>query len=989
MLLGCSTTKSKDEQSKFKKFYHNTTSKYNGFFNAKEIMSNTLVELDQLHQDNYNKILPVYNYVEVENPKSVTPELDRAIEKVITVATIHDLSNYVDDCYVLMGKAQYLKQDYASAEETFQYFEEQFDPKNPYGREYSKAKPQSAKERKKAKDKERKEKQKEREEENKIKQEKREAEKKLREEESKRRKKEKNKKKKKKKKSKEESERERAARKATKEAAEKAAPKKLTEEEKAEQKAAEEAQKEKEEFEKEKAKLKEAEEELKRKANREQGEGGIFKNKTSYYQGLYWLARTYIERDRFSAASYLLDRLEATSPLEDEVSDKIPAARAHLLLRSGEEDAALVALQSAIEKEDDKQLKARYAFIRAQIYEAKNNTALAYDEYKIAKKYSPDYEMKFNAELNEIKLSYRTGNIGRDKVESKLNKMLREAKNEPFSDQIYFTMAQVKLDAGEVDGAIADFESALGSTGGNKNVKLEAYYKLAELLFNEGYYREAKANYDKALAAMPVSDERYKKVQRLAENLKGIANNIELLNLQDSLIGLSLKSEDDLNELAREELTKQAELNKNQPTKPSNILKANNTINSLGRSNFFAYNPIALNQGKIEFRRLWNDRILEDNWRRSLRTDAGTPSLDNNKGDGNEEVEITQEQIDAFLREVPRSPTQKKAAHVKISNALFNLGIQFRERLRNHEKAVEVLERLVNEYPEFEKRDEALYYLYLSQDALNNNIKAQAVLNKLKSEYPDSKFTKLATDPSYANALRSSEESIGQYYETTYVMFEKGNHQGVLDRIKEKSKLFASEDDEYDAKFDLLQAMSFGSLEGKPRYIKELQSLIKRHKGTDEEVRAKEILRFLNGDSTAFNEILYEEGVDKFTVADNKLHYVFVVVYEQGKNLQPLKIAVSDYNKKFHRSDKLSITTIALNPASDSHIILIRSFKDKKAAMTYLNDVKKNEDKFINKPGREEIGYDLFAATQKNYRELVKQRNVNAYREFFNEHYRN
>ena len=121
LLSGCSTTKSKDDQSKFKKFYHNTTSKYNGFFNAKEIMATTLVELDDLHEDNYNKVLPVYNYVAVENPKSVTPELDKAIEKVITVATIHDLSNYVDDCYVLMGTAQYLKQDYASAEETFQY----------------------------------------------------------------------------------------------------------------------------------------------------------------------------------------------------------------------------------------------------------------------------------------------------------------------------------------------------------------------------------------------------------------------------------------------------------------------------------------------------------------------------------------------------------------------------------------------------------------------------------------------------------------------------------------------------------------------------------------------------------------------------------------------------------------------------------------------------------------------------------------------------
>ena len=145
----------------------------------------------------------------------------------------------------------------------------------------------------------------------------------------------------------------------------------------------------------------------------------------------------------------------------------------------------------------------------------------------------------------------------------------------------------------------------------------------------------------------------------------------------------------------------------------------NRNITSVGRSSFFAYNPIALNQGQTEFRKTWNERVLEDNWRRSLRSDATSASLEDEINEADEELTITDEQIDAFLRGVPRSPTQKKAAQVKIYNALFNLGIQFRERLRNHEKAIEVLERLVNEYPEFEKRDEALFYLYQSQDALN------------------------------------------------------------------------------------------------------------------------------------------------------------------------------------------------------------------------------------------------------------------------------
>jgi len=979
LLAGCSTTKSKDDQSKFKQLYHNTTSKYNGFFNAEEIMAETIMELDAMHVENYNKTLSVYDYVEADNPTAVTPQLDQAIEKVITVATVHDLSNYVDDCYVLMGKAQYLKQDYASAEETFQFFQEEFDPKNPYGREYtkSKRKKKSTKERKKEMQEKRKEADDERKELGKEREDKREKAKKEREAEQKRRKKAAKERKKKGSSRSSKSDK-------IKDTGKK---KKLTDEEKAALKAAEEKQKEEERYEKEKAKLKAAEEERKKKESRPQGEGGVFKNKTAYYRGLYWLARTYIEMERFTAAAHLLDRLENTTTLEKDIARQIPAARAHLLMKSREYDAALVALQNAVDKEKDKKLKARYSFIRGQLYEQQNSVNLAYDEYKKAKDYSPDYELKFNATLNEVKLAYRTGNISRDKVESKLDKMLKEAKNEPYIDQIFFTLAQVKLDAGDIDEAIADFGAALESSGGNKNVKQEAYYKLATLLYQQGYYTEAKKNYDSALAAMPKTDERYKEVERLSRNLTDIATYSETLALQDSLLALSSRPEEELKDMAREQLAIQAEKNSTDLESLNNKPSVNsNRQLGMGRSNFFAYNQIVLNQGKTEFRRLWKERVLEDNWRRSLRTDATL-----NFEDTNEEDEggpsFTDEQLDEYLRDIPRSDAQKLAANAKIQNALLGLGIEFREKLKNYEKSAEALERLVNEYPDFNKRDQALYYLQLSYRDLNMPIETREILEMMKKEFPDSKYTKLATDPSYASELRSGENNLPSYYEKTYELFEQGDHTSVLDRVINKSKMFPDQN-EYDPKFDLLRAMSLGNTEGKTRYIKELQELIRRHKGTPEEIRATEILRFLNGDATAFNEILYDEGVEKFEINDDKLHYAFVVVYDQNKNIQDIKISLDDYNKKFHRSDKLTITNIVLNAEDKSHIVLVRSFENKARAMAYYQGAKKNQSAFLDKIKGETIGYDLFTATQKNYRELVKQRNVTAYREFFNQNYK-
>ncbi|HMP28271.1 MAG TPA: hypothetical protein PKD85_01640, partial [Saprospiraceae bacterium] len=88
------------------------------------------------------------------DPKIVYGQLDKAIEKVTTVAALHVPGDWVDDCYVLMGKAQYMKQDYASTVETLEYFQSAFNPSNPYGRNYQKKRlaagsPQAKKEREK------------------------------------------------------------------------------------------------------------------------------------------------------------------------------------------------------------------------------------------------------------------------------------------------------------------------------------------------------------------------------------------------------------------------------------------------------------------------------------------------------------------------------------------------------------------------------------------------------------------------------------------------------------------------------------------------------------------------------------------------------------------------------------------------------------------------------------------------------------------------
>ena len=73
------------------------------------------------NKDNYAKLLPFYSY-SLDNTASQKTELDSVIYKATAGILLHDLrSDWVDNFYLLIGEAYYLRKDYDSASMTFQF----------------------------------------------------------------------------------------------------------------------------------------------------------------------------------------------------------------------------------------------------------------------------------------------------------------------------------------------------------------------------------------------------------------------------------------------------------------------------------------------------------------------------------------------------------------------------------------------------------------------------------------------------------------------------------------------------------------------------------------------------------------------------------------------------------------------------------------------------------------------------------------------------
>jgi tetratricopeptide (TPR) repeat protein len=108
--------------------YHNLTAHYNGWWNGNESLKEGKRELEKQVLDNYNKILPVYNYGDEALGQNLASYSDRAIEKGSLVAQRHtmffkdrEFVRWVPESYFLIGKGYFYKHEYQSARMTFEF----------------------------------------------------------------------------------------------------------------------------------------------------------------------------------------------------------------------------------------------------------------------------------------------------------------------------------------------------------------------------------------------------------------------------------------------------------------------------------------------------------------------------------------------------------------------------------------------------------------------------------------------------------------------------------------------------------------------------------------------------------------------------------------------------------------------------------------------------------------------------------------------------
>ncbi len=140
-ISGCSTKKN----TRLSRAYHNLTSHYNIYFNAKESLKSGEARINKMVEDDYTRLLLIYKDSDPSTAKMANADMEDVIlrcsklikvhsitkkpkrkggkrsRKYIEFASKEEFNKWIDDSYLLMGKAYFYQDKFISAINNFSY----------------------------------------------------------------------------------------------------------------------------------------------------------------------------------------------------------------------------------------------------------------------------------------------------------------------------------------------------------------------------------------------------------------------------------------------------------------------------------------------------------------------------------------------------------------------------------------------------------------------------------------------------------------------------------------------------------------------------------------------------------------------------------------------------------------------------------------------------------------------------------------------------
>lgn len=719
----------------------------------------------------------------------------------------------------------------------------------------------------------------------------------------------------------------------------------------------------------------------------------------SYFLALTWLSRAYAAMGELNEAEEVTVLLKDAEDFPKKYREDLYLSLADYHLRSKEYKPAAEFLEKALDTRPSKNNRIRYTYILAQIYKEDGQGDKSIANFKKVVRMNPPYVMAFNAKVSMAE-AFEAGSSNSSEIRKLLNKMLKDSKNKEYQDQIYFALGNLAMEEGDRQSAIDYYHKSVRASVQNNYQKGESCLTLAEIYYKEPVYTLSAAYYDTAVNLLSEDYPNFSTLKLRSRSLNGLVSNINTFELQDSVQRLAAMDEAERFAVIDEIIAKirkeeeEARLRQQQEMQDLQFNREAMYTNQSGMGNnqqtggkWYFYNLNAKSFGQPEFRMKWGQRKLEDNWRRSNKQTSAIISDENGlagveTSDSSGVQVIDNKSREYYLRDIPLTDSAMSISHIKLEEALYNMGMIYRDELLDYTRAVESLEELVKRYPEGDFTMPAYYYLHELYNTVQQPAKAQNYKELLSQKYPESHMAKLLTNPNYIRELDAAQARIEQFYVSVYEDYANNRYPEVIDRAEEGIKLY-SQDKDLASRLAYLKAMSAGAVKGKETMKAELDSILANYPGTPVAAEAKEIIDYMY---VAFPVIKEADQVKEATQIYNldlEANHYFLLALKRNQNLNLVNFNLLNFNLDNFNSYDLEIVLQRLE--TDYNLLVVKGFNDIEGVRRYAEKVETSIQDIMGEISPE--AYELVLISDKNLATLIREKKVVPYLLFYRQNY--
>lgn len=766
-----------------------------------------------------------------------------------------------------------------------------------------------------------------------------------------------------------------------------------------------------------------------------------YAGKPVYYEALLWVVQCNLQQKKFEETLVKLEELDGLAtkePVPFRVKKMMPLIYADYYLKMNNFGAARSALQQGIELNTSSKVRVRLNYILAQIYQQEKNYSMATEYFTKVIKGPASFEMAFNARISMAK-SFDIYGGNKAGLEKELRKMLKDAKNKDFRDQIYYALAELsQLDHNDTL-TMNYLKKSVATSTQNDFQKTTSALQLAGMYFDRQDYENAQHYYDTTLQVIPSDYPNFDAINTRTLTLTELVQNLQVVKYEDSLQRLARMPEDQLaaiiqkliDEYKKEEqrLKEEAERQQMEMSMASNIPNMRNeNIQNIGGGGWYFNNPSAISFGYSEFLRKWGRRKLEDNWRLSNKRQVVTSDeteltevapTDSTKVSDTAAIKLEKKSTDpkdpkTYLQKIPKTPEAIALSNKKIEEALTNLGYIYKDGLKDTVNSIKTFENLVERFPDSKNVLRIYYQLYLTYNSIPDATNAEKYKNIILNLFADSEYALTLKDPEYLTQLIARKNRASSLYEETYQAFERGQYRMVLLYCDEATSNFKDKD--LLPRFEYLRAVSQGKIISTDTMIVSLNKLLQKYPSSPVAPLVQEILQKYSkktssataqatnntpaspkpqgtapGQNQAAGPVQTEFIFTSDTVVPDiykfnpkQTHFFIMMVDQNQVNVNAMKVRISDFNLKNFPNENITVNAIVLD--NGWQMITVSSFGNSEKAMGYYNSIMQSEYVLSQlKSG----AFRSFVISMENYPVFYREKKYQGYINFFNKFYKN